>query len=219
MLSDNLTAHILTFKSKHKVFENIVPHFYMSAYITDALCFSREFLSMGWKWTLQDPIPFHVYHVILWDSKYHEHFYQICHRVRLPTYQVIYDTKPPQMSPEAESDLLRVGNWFGEESFTYIRVYGSLANPHVLQLVIPDKLLSREITYQTVANGISKVLKESNKNMWFSFPTQFGIFVLDNYKHAQIEIQAIQAIGFPIIPNKQYDRHIVVKKITTIYSI
>lgn len=80
------------------------------------------------------------------------------------------------MSPEVESDLLRVGNWFSEESFTYIRVYGSLVNPHVLPLLIPNKLLSREITYQTVGNGISKFLNESSKNMWPSFPAQFSIF-------------------------------------------
>jgi len=79
-----------------------------------------------------------------------------------------------------------VGNWFGGESFTYIMVYESLANPHVLQLFILDKILSREINYQTIGNGISKVLKEPNKKMWPYFPAQFGIFSLGNYKHAQI---------------------------------
>lgn len=215
MLSDNLASHILSFRNKHKVFENIIPPFYMSSYIMDVLYFSMDFSSMGWMLTLQGPTPIHVYHNILWDSKYHQHFYQICHEIILPTYQAIFDTKAPRMSQEVESDLLQVGNWFGEESFAYIRVYGSLENPHVLPLFIPDKILSREIAYQIVGNGISKVLKESNKMMWPSIPTQFDIFSLDNYKHAQSEIYAIQDLGFPTIPNRKYDAHHVVKKIKT----
>jgi len=211
ILSDNLATYILAFRSKCGVFENIILPFYMSAYIMDALCFSMELSSMGSKWNLQDPTPTHVYHDILWDSKYHQNFYLIFNGVRLPTYQVGFDTKAPHMSPEVESKLLQVGNWFGEESFTYIRVYGSLEHPHVLPLFILDKLMSRETTYQTIGNGISKVLKESNKKDVAFFTTQFGIFSLDNYKHAQIEIKVIQDIGFPTIPNGEYDTHHVVK--------
>lgn len=80
ILSDNLATHILAFISKHRDFEN------MSAYIMDALCFSMDFSSMGCKCTLQDLTTIHVYHDILWDSKYHQNFYQICHGVILPTY-------------------------------------------------------------------------------------------------------------------------------------
>lgn len=79
--------------------------------------------------------------------------------------------------------------------------------------------MTMEIPYQIVSNGISKVLKESNKNMRPSFPTQFGIFALDDYKHAQIEINAIKDLGFLTIPNRQYDPLQVVKKIIIMSSI
>lgn len=70
-----------------------------------------------------------------------------------------------------------------------------------------------------MGNDISKVLKESNKNIWPYFPTQFRIFSLDNYKHAQTEVKVIQDLGFPTIPNKKYDPHQVVKNITATSSI
>ena len=57
ILSNNLVSHILAFTSNHRVSKNIIPPFYMSAYIMDALCFSMDFSSMGLKWTVQDPTP------------------------------------------------------------------------------------------------------------------------------------------------------------------
>jgi len=60
----------------------------------------------------------------------------------LPIYYAIFDKPAPKISSEAEVDLTAVGNWFGEDKFTYIRVFGSLARPHILPLYIPDKLLA-----------------------------------------------------------------------------
>lgn len=68
----------------------------------------------------------------------------------LPLYRILYDKDPPRCSLEAEVDILTVARWFGEELFTYVRVFGSSAPPHVLPLYIPDKLLAREIAYQAL---------------------------------------------------------------------
>ena len=51
--------------------------------------------------------------------------------------------------------------WFGEETFTYIKVFGSIVAPHVLPYYVADKLLAREIAYQTVGEGLTKTLKRS----------------------------------------------------------
>jgi len=53
-----------------------------------------------------------------------------------------------RVSKEASIDLTSIGSWFAEELFTYTRVYGSIIDPHVLPLYVPDKLLAREIAYQ-----------------------------------------------------------------------
>jgi len=108
---------------------------------------------MGWKWTTQDPLPIHVYHKELWDSKFPPFFYKICHGVMLPLYKTLYDKDAPRCSLEEEADIQTVAKWFGEELFTYVRVFGSVASPHILPLYVPDKLLAREVAYQTCREG------------------------------------------------------------------
>lgn len=70
------------------------------------------------------------------------------------------------MSPKAMKNLNKIWNWFGKESFTYIKVLGSYVDPHVLPLYIPEKLLCWEVEYQTVGHGITKALKYYNKKVW-----------------------------------------------------
>ena len=77
---------------------------------------------------------------------------------------MLYDKYAPRFSPEAEVDILPVARWFGEELFTYVRVFGSFASPHVLPFYVPDKLITREISYQTCREGgLKKGLKDKKK--------------------------------------------------------
>ncbi len=153
ILSDNLVTGIVSYRSKRAVARRIYPPFYLSAYIMDAICYVSKFPVMGWKCMTKDPLPIHVYHKELWDSQFTPYFYQICHGIMFPLYKMLYDKYPPRCSPEAEVDILTVARWFEEELFTYVKVFGSSATPHVLPLYIPDKLLAREIAYQTCGEG------------------------------------------------------------------
>jgi len=81
----------------------------------------------------------------------------------LPIHQVVFDKRAPRLSDEAKIDFILIGRWFGEDIFTYVRAYGSLAPPHVLLLYVLDKLLAREIAYQTVGDRLTKNLKEAKK--------------------------------------------------------
>lgn len=118
----------------------------------------------------------------------------------LHIYQIIFNKRIPRVSMEAKTNLLQVGNWFVEELFTYVWVFGSLYNPHVLPLYGLNKLMSREIVYQTIGNGISKVLRESNKKVWYAFPIHCGMYTLENFKHETREINFILELNFPTIP-------------------
>jgi len=80
---------------------------------------------------------------------------------------MLYDKDPPRCLLEAEVDILPIARWFGEELFTYVRVFGSTASAHVLPLYILDKLLAREIAYQTCREGgLNKDLKDKKKAIW-----------------------------------------------------
>ena len=147
IFSDNLYTAIINYRSKRSLSQRIYPPFYLFAYVMDSIRYVSKFPIMGWKWTTQDPLPIHVYHKVLWDSQFVPHFYQICHGLILTLYRIMYDEDPPRCSPEAQIDIIPVARWFGEEWFTYIRVFGSTVPPHVLPLYIPYKLLAREIAY------------------------------------------------------------------------
>lgn len=101
------------------------------------------------------------------------------------------------------------------ESFNYIRVFGSLAHPHGLPLFVPDKLLSKEVAYQTVGKGLTKVLKDAKKSTWPCFPIPCDTYALDNFKHSLVEIEQLKAFSFPAILNRPCDPNDVEKYVTT----
>ena len=82
-----------------------------------------------------------------------------------PIHQVVFYKRSPRLSEESKINFIPIVKWFGKELFTYVRVYRSLAPPHVLPLYVPDTLLAREISYQTVGDGLTKTLKEA-KNIY-----------------------------------------------------
>ena len=136
----------------------------MSAYMMDIVFFTSDFPTMGWKWTIQDPIPIHVYHNILWESKYEFNFTRFVMELLCHSFKLFF-WKSPRLSKEAQPNFTIIGKWFGEELFTYVIFYGSISKPHVLPLYVLDKLLAREIAYETVGHGLTKALKEAKKSV------------------------------------------------------
>jgi len=89
--------------------------------------------------------------------------------------------------------------------FTYVRVYGSLATPHVLPWYVPNKLLAGDFSYQTVGDGLTKTLKESKKPLCPSFSLQYNVYALHDFRHAVgfNPVQKLPAYEFLNKENKQ----------------
>jgi len=101
----------------------------------------------------------------------------------------------------------------------HIRVFGSIANPHVPPLYISDKLLAREITYETIGKGLTKVLKEKKKLIWPSFPIKCGSFDLANFNHAIKESENMEALRLHTFLKRKFDPHKVANNITTMVKL
>jgi len=205
ILLDKLATAVMDFRNKTVITERKFPPFYYSAYILDTLCFNSEFPVLDWRWTPQDPTAIHIYHQKLWKTSYKDHLYQICNGFMVPIYYSIFDKPIPKISYQASVDLTTVGSWFGEENFTYVRVFGSQANPHVLPLYISDKMLAREIAYQISAESTTQMLKKEKKKGWPSFPLRCGLYTLHDLKHAEKEATKIQSLTLETIPNRPFD--------------
>ena len=108
------------------------------------------------------------------------------------------------------------GLGFGEEWFTYIRVFGSTVPPHVLPLYVPNKLLAREIAYQTCSKGgLTKDLKDKKKAIWPQFPITFGAFSLFDVGHAFGEVENVTCLQLFKFPARPFDPNDVPQEFTT----
>ena len=139
---------------------------------------------LGWKWTPKDNAPIHIYHKLLWKGHFKSHVYGVFHGFIISIYQTIFGRFPARLSEKDKVDLSSIGDWFGEERFTYIRFFRSIVEPHILPLYVPDKLLAQEIAYQLIVEGMSRTLKNTKKLMWPNFPFKCGAYTLNNFVHA-----------------------------------
>jgi hypothetical protein len=95
--------------------------------------------------------PIHFYHSKLWEENAKDFFYEICHNVVVPIHTTIYGHPPPRISEKIMENLGTFADWYIEENFSYIRVFGFFVPPHALPQFLSDRLVCREVAYQTIA--------------------------------------------------------------------
>jgi hypothetical protein len=193
ILSDSLAKEITEYQSL-KAKGKPAP-FYMSAYLMDVVCFMTPFPLMGWSWTPTNAEPIHLYHSKLWEDKEKDFFYEICNYVVVPMHIAIYGCPPPRISDQIVANLGKIADWYIEEHFSYIRVFGCSVPPHALPMFLPDRLVCREVAHQTVLGGISKELKALQKKVWPTFPLQVGTFSLLDFGHSKVEAVALKTLS------------------------
>jgi hypothetical protein len=209
MLSDNLAKKIRDYKN-HKSKGEHAP-FYMSAFIMDAICFRNPFTLMNWSWTPTVTEPIHFYHAKLWEENSKDSFYEICHNMVIPIHENIYGHPPRKILEQIMGNLSAIVDWYIEELFSYIRVFGCYISPHVLPRFLPDRLVCREVANQIVSGGITKKMKATQKRIWPTFPIQVGVFSLSHFGHAKVEASTLEDIKLVGIEYKQNDPHRVVE--------
>jgi hypothetical protein len=139
----------------------------MSTYIINAICFKTPFPLMNCNLIPTVTEPIHVYHSKLWEENAKDFFYEIYNNVVIPIHEAIYGHPPPRIYEQIMGNLGAIVDWYIEESISYIIVFGCYASPHVLPIFILDRLVCREVSYQTVSAGITKELKAEKKKEFF----------------------------------------------------
>jgi hypothetical protein len=129
----------------------------------------------------------------------------------VPVHIAIYGHPPPRISENIMGNLGKLADWFIEENFSYIRVFGCFVPPHALPQFLPDRLVCREVAYQTVAGGINKELKAAQKKVWPTFPIQVGMFTLLDFGHSKVEAVALEDVKLVDIEFKKHDPHKIVE--------
>jgi hypothetical protein len=210
ILSDNLAKEVSDYKAARSRGQPVA--FYMSAYIMDAICFMTPFPLMNWSWNITCLEPIHEYHSELWEENTKKLFYEICHFVVIPMHKMFYGCDPPRISETVSKNLKAIADWFIEESFSYIRVYGCSIPPHALPKFLPDRLVCREVAHQIVKGGIRIELKAAQKKSWPIFPVHIGKFSLQNLGHSKVEAEALEEVKLLNIEYKRHDPYQLVNK-------
>jgi len=85
---------------------------------------------MSWRWTPTGAKPIHFYHSRPWDDKTKYFFYEICNYVVVQMHITIYGHPSPRISDKIMANLGKIADWYIEDQFSYIRVFGCSFPPH-----------------------------------------------------------------------------------------
>jgi len=88
----------------------------------------------------------------------------------IPVHQTLYGCAPPCISESVIGSLEYFFDWFIDENFSYIRVFGWSIPPHALSKFLPDRLVYREVSYKIVIGDIKIELKAAQSKFWPIFP-------------------------------------------------
>jgi len=106
-----------------------------------------------------------------------------------------------------------IGNWYLQEKFTYLRIYGAIASTHLLPIYVPNKLVLSEIAYKTILQGFNSLLvKDAKKKLFISYNFYFGYYKLLNSNHAKQEGNLMLEFGLQQGQFRRHDPHGLVPK-------
>jgi len=103
--------------------------------------------------------------------------------------------------------LSNIGDWYIERDFTYIRIYGATKAPHLLPKFVPERLVLREIAYQTILHGFNAYLVKEKLKTFISYSVCIGHYGLNNSVFARMEAHAMLEYGLPEGIFRRHDPH------------
>jgi hypothetical protein len=177
----------------------------MSMYIMDVVCFLTPFPLMSWRWTPSEAEPIHIYHSKLWEDKDSDFVYEIFNSVMVPLHITIFGHPAPRISDSIMVNLSSIADWYVEVEFSYLKVFDTSVPLNVLPLFILDRLACREISRQTIIDGVSKELKGYSKKVWSPFPIHLSSYSLLYFGYPKAEVAALEDLKLVHVKFKKHD--------------
>jgi hypothetical protein len=73
----------------------------------------------------------------LWEDKASDFVYEIFNWVMVPLHVTIFGHPPPRISDSIAVNLSSIADWYVEEEFSYLRVFGASVPPHAYHYSYP----------------------------------------------------------------------------------
>jgi hypothetical protein len=118
----------------------------------------------------------HVYCQAMWENKYKRNYAQLCDYFIALLYKFFFFCNECLGLSKDPMRLLRsICNWYLQEDYTYSRIYGVIAPPHLLPKYVPNRLILRKIAYQTILQGFNATLaNDAGKRTFISYNMYIG---------------------------------------------
>jgi hypothetical protein len=166
--------------------EGETPSFYMISYLLDIICTLNVFVGMNLSWHISE-LPVHVYFNILWENRYKKLYSLICDEFITHSHFILFKKECPRLSTKAKKMISKVGHWYLEEHFTYIRVFRGTGAPCLLPVHVPDRLVVGEICYQTILEGYNATLVKYKKHTFIPYGFHVGFYLVKDIAQAKQE--------------------------------
>jgi hypothetical protein len=111
----------------------------MSSYLVDVICAVTPFHLLAWSWSPSEE-PIHLYCSKMWEINCKNHFYDICNFFMIPLHLLLKNLPAPRFSQEAMNAIKEIGDWFIDDEFSYIRIFGCEGPPHLFPRYVPDRI-------------------------------------------------------------------------------
>jgi hypothetical protein len=164
--------------------ERDTPAFYMASYLLDVICARNTFAGMNLNWH-SSKLTVHVYFSILWENRYKKSYVVICDQFISCIYFLLFRKECPRLSNEAKKVISKIGHWYLDERETYIRVFVTTEEPHLLPIYVPNWLVLGEICYQTILQGYNATLVKDKKRAFIPYGFHIGFCMVKDTAHAQ----------------------------------
>jgi hypothetical protein len=89
-----------------------------------------------------------------------------------------------------------IGDQYINVYHTYIRIYGATKYPHLLPRIVPNKLVIKEVAYQSILHGFNSSSNKGWKKCCSSYPLHIEMYKLSNCNYARMEARAILEFNF-----------------------
>jgi len=162
--------------------EGDTPIFYMASYLLDVICARNTFSRINMNWHPSEMVV-HVYFNILWENKYTKSYDVICDQFIARIYSFLFKRECPILSDEENKVIAKIGHWYLEERETYIKDFGATGAPHLLPIYVLDRLVLREIFYQTILQGYNATLVKDKKRDFIPYGFHIGLCMVKYITH------------------------------------
>jgi len=148
----------------------------------EVICARNNFVGMNLKWHVVE-LHVHIYFNILWENRYKIFYAMICDEFIAIINFNIFRKECQRLSVATKNMISKFGHWYFEEKSTYIKVFKATGAPHLLPVHVLNRLILREIFYQSILQYYNASLVKDKKRAFLPYGFHIGFYMAKDTTH------------------------------------